>query len=47
MGIALEKPACMYTPDDFRRFPGADLIYEGELNSFYYNMQSELITNSN
>lgn len=43
MGIPLEKPSCMYTPDDFRAFPGADLIYEGELNSFYYNMQSKLI----
>lgn len=40
MGIKLEKPFCMYTPDDFRAFPSATLIYEGELNSFYSNMQS-------
>ncbi|MBR1592973.1 MAG: hypothetical protein IJ666_08185 [Ruminococcus sp.] len=35
IGIKLEKPFCMYTPDDFRSFPGAKLIYSGELNSFY------------
>ncbi len=40
IGIALEKPFSMYTPDDFRGFPGATLIYEGELNNFYYSMRS-------
>ncbi len=40
IGIELQKPFSMYTPDDFRGFPGATLIYEGELNSFYYNMKS-------
>ena len=41
IGISLEKPFCLYTPDDFRSFPGATLVYSGELNSFYYNMQSK------
>lgn len=41
MGLPLEKPFCLYTPNDFRDFPGATLIYSGELNSFYYTMQSE------
>lgn len=40
IGIQLEKPFCLYKPDDFRNFPGATLIYTGELNTFYYNMQS-------
>lgn len=47
MGLPLEKPSCLYTPDDFRDFPGATLIYEGELNSFYYTMQSKLIGQRN
>lgn len=37
IGIPLEKPSSLYIPDDFRRLPYADLIYSGELNSFYYN----------
>ncbi len=40
IGIQLEKPFCLYKPDDFRSFPGASLVYSGELNSFYYNIQS-------
>lgn len=47
IGIELEKPFCMYTPDDFRGFPGATLIYEGELNSFYNSMQSKLVGQRN
>ncbi|MCM1132677.1 MAG: hypothetical protein NC340_04320 [Ruminococcus flavefaciens] len=35
IGIPLEKPFSLYIPDDFRRFPGADLYYSGELNCFY------------
>ena len=35
IGIKLEKPFSMYTPDDFRSFPDAKLIYSGELNYFY------------
>lgn len=40
MGIPLKKPFCLYTPDDFRDMPGAELIYSGELNDFYYSMRS-------
>ncbi len=47
IGIQLEKPFCLYKPDDFRNFPGADLIFSGELNSFYYGMQSKLIGQRN
>ena len=47
IGIKLEKPFCLYKPDDFRKFPGATLIYSGELNSFYYNMHSKLIIQTN
>lgn len=43
VGLTLEKPFCLYRPDDFRHFPGAELIYSGELNTFYYNMQSQLV----
>ncbi|MDE7363884.1 MAG: hypothetical protein K2N27_03195 [Ruminococcus sp.] len=35
IGIPLEKPFSLYIPDDFRKFPGADLYYAGELNCFY------------
>lgn len=38
IGIPLKKPFCLYTPDDFRDFPGATKIYHGELNSFYHNI---------
>lgn len=40
IGIPLEKPFCLYKPDDFRGFPYAELIYQGELNDFYYQMKS-------
>lgn len=43
IGIPLEKPFSMYTPDDFRGFPGATLVYKGELNNFFYDMQSKLV----
>lgn len=39
IGIPLEKPFSLYIPDDFRRFPGADLYYAGELNCFYDEIQ--------
>lgn len=42
IGIKLEKPFCLYKPDDFRNFPSAQLIYSGELNHFYYDMQSKI-----
>ena len=41
IGISLEKPFCLYKPDDFRKFPGASLVYSGELNNFYNFMQSK------
>ncbi|MGN0615217.1 hypothetical protein [Ruminococcus flavefaciens] len=44
IGIPLEKAFSLYKPDDFRSFPGADLIYTGELNTFYYTRQSKLYT---
>lgn len=44
IGIPLEKPFCLYKPDDFRSFPGADLVYAGELNTFYYKSHSKLYT---
>ena len=40
IGIPLEKSFCLYTPDDFRKFPGATLYYAGELNTFYDEMTS-------
>ena len=39
LGLKLEKPPCMYTPDDFRYFPGAQLIYRGELN-YWHSIES-------
>lgn len=47
IGIQLEKPFCLYKPDDFRRFPGSTLIYSGELNSFYSCMQSKPVIKRN
>ncbi len=47
IGIPLEKPFCLYKPDDFRKFPGATLIYSGELNRFYYDMQSTPVAKRN
>ena len=40
IGITLQKPFSLYTPDDFRNFPGADLYYAGELNCFYDEITS-------
>lgn len=40
IGIELEKPFSLYTPDDFRNFPGADLYYAGELNCFHDEITS-------
>ena len=37
----------MYTPDDFRDFPGAALVYKGELNDFFYDIQSKLVGQHN
>ena len=40
IGVPLEKSFCLYTPDDFRKFPGAALYYAGELNCFYDDVMS-------
>lgn len=40
IGIELEKPFCLYIPDDFRNFPGAELVYSGELNDFYFRKRT-------
>lgn len=40
IGIELEKHFSLYIPDDFRNFPGAELFYIGELNSFYSRFHS-------
>lgn len=34
-GIYLNKPVCMYSPEDLRHLPNARLIYRGELNDYY------------
>lgn len=34
-GVRLEKPACLYSPEDLRYLPQAKLIYRGELNRYY------------
>jgi hypothetical protein len=34
-GLQLNKPVCMYSPEDLRHLPDAKLMYRGELNDFY------------
>ncbi len=34
-GVKLDKPPCLYSPDDLRYLPDAKLIYRGELNRYY------------
>lgn len=36
LGLELNKSPCLYTPDDFRFLPNAELIYKGELNRWYF-----------
>lgn len=40
-GIQLDKPPCLYSPDDLRYLPQAKLVYRGELNR-YYQEQNDL-----
>ena len=40
-GVILDKPPCLYSPDDLRYLPQARLIYRGELNR-YYQEQNDL-----
>ena len=35
-GVTLDKPPCLYSPDDLRYLPDARLIYRGELNRYYH-----------
>ena len=35
-GVTLDKPPCLYSPDDLRYLPDAKLIYRGELNQYYH-----------
>ena len=37
-GVTLEKPPCLYSPDDLRYLPDAKLVYRGELNRYYHDM---------
>jgi hypothetical protein len=40
MGIELNKPVALYSPEDFRHLSDARLIYKGELNSYYYQFNN-------
>ncbi|MBR3268776.1 MAG: hypothetical protein IKI58_08685 [Oscillospiraceae bacterium] len=37
-GVELDKAPCLYSPDDLRYLPGAKLIYRGELNRYYHDL---------
>ena len=37
-GVALNKPPCLSSPDDLRHIPGARLVYRGELNRYYHEL---------
>ncbi len=39
-GIELEKAASLYSPDDLRFLPQAELVYRGELNRYYEEQRS-------
>lgn len=40
-GIELNKPVCLYSPEDLRHLPNSKLVYRGELNEFYRKCLSE------
>lgn len=40
-GVKLNKPPCLYSPDDLRYLPDAKLIYRGELNHYYQEHSNE------
>lgn len=42
-GIKLDKPACLYSPDDLRYLPDAKLIYRGELNQYYHERNENAV----
>ncbi|MCQ2417099.1 MAG: hypothetical protein MJ071_04725 [Oscillospiraceae bacterium] len=41
-GVALDKPACLYSPEDLRYLPDAQLIYRGELNRYYHDQNETM-----
>ena len=45
-GVTLDKPACLYTPDDLRYLPDAKLVYRGELNSYYRDFNENVLSYS-
>lgn len=45
-GVKLDKPASLYAPDDFRTLPDAELVYRGELNSYYQDQTALTETQS-
>ncbi len=40
-GVKLDKPASLYSPDDLRFLPDARLIYRGELNRYYHELNDD------
>ena len=45
-GVTLEKPPCLYSPDDLRYLPDAKLIYRGELNRYYRDLHENELSYS-
>lgn len=45
-GVKLDKSASLYAPDDFRSLPDAELVYRGELNSYYQDQTALTETQS-
>ena len=39
-GIRLDKDPSLYSPDDLRYIPGANLVYRGELNQYYHALHT-------
>lgn len=43
-GVTLDKPPCLYSPDDLRYLPDAKLIYRGELNQYYQEQNDHALS---
>ena len=43
-GVKLEKPPCLYSPDDLRYLPDAKLVYRGELNRYYHDFNDHAMS---
>lgn len=41
-GVRLNKPACLYSPEDLRHLPDARLVYRGELNRYHRALSEEI-----